>query len=173
MALNLWYVLMTGCWYFWELPTSNISYSFNTHCHLEHICKSALSCNVRAWSSVFLMNAVFWDGSCKNRRFGGKCRLHLQGRKNPRARKTLAVGKQTKPYCEKKAKYMDLRTTIQSVSRLLSLLFARRFFLPWRWRRRVISIRRFIWEPHNAKSQKTATVKTSRLLDCQTLQLTT
>jgi hypothetical protein len=34
-------------------------------------------------------NAVFWDitlpGSCKNRRFGGTCRLHHQGDKNQRA----------------------------------------------------------------------------------------
>jgi hypothetical protein len=35
---------------------------------------------------LILKNAVFWDvvtcGTLKNRRFGGTCRLHLQGRKN-------------------------------------------------------------------------------------------
>jgi hypothetical protein len=39
---------------------------------------------------VTMKNAVFWDvmpcRSCVNRRFGGTYRLHLQGRKNPRAR---------------------------------------------------------------------------------------
>jgi hypothetical protein len=38
----------------------------------------------------WLKNAVFWDvalcRSCVNRRFGGTHRLHLQGKKNPRAR---------------------------------------------------------------------------------------
>jgi hypothetical protein len=36
--------------------------------------------------AVTMKNAVFWDvalcGSCLNRRFGGTCRLHLQGGKN-------------------------------------------------------------------------------------------
>jgi hypothetical protein len=42
-----------------------------------------------------LKNTVFCDvtpcGSCKNRRFGGMYRLHHQGDKNRRTRKTLAV----------------------------------------------------------------------------------
>jgi hypothetical protein len=37
-----------------------------------------------------MKNAVFWDVAlcsfCVNRRFGGMYRVHLQGRKNPRAR---------------------------------------------------------------------------------------
>jgi hypothetical protein len=36
--------------------------------------------------TVMLKNAAFWDvtlcGCCKNRRFGGTCRLHHQGKKN-------------------------------------------------------------------------------------------
>jgi hypothetical protein len=36
------------------------------------------------WSGI-IQSAVFWNimpcGCCKNRRFGGMCRLHLQGRK--------------------------------------------------------------------------------------------
>jgi hypothetical protein len=36
-----------------------------------------------------MKNAIFWDvtlcDSCKNRRFGGTCRLHHQGDKNLRA----------------------------------------------------------------------------------------
>jgi hypothetical protein len=39
--------------------------------------------------------AVIWFvapcGSCKNRRFGGTCHLHLQGRKNPRAKKSVST----------------------------------------------------------------------------------
>jgi hypothetical protein len=42
------------------------------------------------------LTAVFWDvvpcESCKNRRFGGMCHLHLQGRKIRVRRNTLAVG---------------------------------------------------------------------------------
>jgi hypothetical protein len=42
-----------------------------------------------------LKNAVLWDvtlcSSCKNRRFGGKCRLHHQGDKSLLAGTTLAV----------------------------------------------------------------------------------
>jgi hypothetical protein len=41
-----------------------------------------------------MMNAVFWDvtscGSCRNRRFGGDCFLHLQGRKNQQARNNVS-----------------------------------------------------------------------------------
>jgi hypothetical protein len=37
------------------------------------------------FTAVTMKNAVFMDvapcGSCKNRRFGGTCRIHLQGRK--------------------------------------------------------------------------------------------
>jgi hypothetical protein len=45
----------------------------------------------RFWLSCFLLkNAVFWDvatrSSCVNQSFGRTYRLHLQGRKNPRAR---------------------------------------------------------------------------------------
>jgi hypothetical protein len=43
-----------------------------------------------------MMNVVFWDvtpyDSCKNQRFGGKYRLHLQDKNNQRTKKTLAVG---------------------------------------------------------------------------------
>jgi hypothetical protein len=39
---------------------------------------------------MLLKNAVFWDvtlcGSCKNRRFGEKYRLHHHGEENQRAR---------------------------------------------------------------------------------------
>jgi hypothetical protein len=36
-------------------------------------------------------NAVFWNAaSCKNRCFGGKCRLHLQGRTNSRTKKGVS-----------------------------------------------------------------------------------
>jgi hypothetical protein len=39
---------------------------------------------------VSVLDAIFWDvtplGSCKNQRFGGKYRLHRQGRKNQRAK---------------------------------------------------------------------------------------
>jgi hypothetical protein len=43
------------------------------------------------FTAVTLKNAIFWDvalcSSCGlNRRFGRTFRLHLQGRKNPRAR---------------------------------------------------------------------------------------
>jgi hypothetical protein len=42
-----------------------------------------------------MKNAVFWDlvscGSCYKRRFGGKCRAHLQGRKNPRDRNNVSI----------------------------------------------------------------------------------
>jgi hypothetical protein len=48
------------------------------------------------FAAMTLKNAVFWDvasfESCKNRRFGGTCRLHLHGRKIREKRKTLAVG---------------------------------------------------------------------------------
>jgi hypothetical protein len=41
------------------------------------------------FTAMAMKNAVFWDvGSCRyfvNRRFGGTYRLHLQGRRNPRA----------------------------------------------------------------------------------------
>jgi hypothetical protein len=49
-------------------------------------------CVVRfeVFTAVTMKNAVFWDvtpcRSCVNRRFGGKYRLHLQGRKNSRER---------------------------------------------------------------------------------------
>jgi hypothetical protein len=40
------------------------------------------------FTAVTMKNGVFWDvtscGSCKNRRFGGTQRLHLQGHKNRR-----------------------------------------------------------------------------------------
>jgi hypothetical protein len=52
-----------------------------------------------------MKNAVFWDvaqcGSCKNRRFGGTCRLRLRGRKIRERRKALAAGYQTEPQFEK------------------------------------------------------------------------
>jgi hypothetical protein len=32
---------------------------------------------------------MWYRVSCENRHFGGKCRLHLQGRKNPRARSSV------------------------------------------------------------------------------------
>jgi hypothetical protein len=41
-----------------------------------------------------MRNAVIWDvtscGSCKNRRFGGTCRLHHRGEKNQRARNNVS-----------------------------------------------------------------------------------
>jgi hypothetical protein len=40
-----------------------------------------------------MKNAVFWGmalcGSCKNRRFGGSCRLRLQGRNDPQFANTF------------------------------------------------------------------------------------
>jgi hypothetical protein len=43
--------------------------------------------------AVGMKNAVLWDvapcESCKNRRFGVTCRLHLQGRRNYRVRKSV------------------------------------------------------------------------------------
>jgi hypothetical protein len=43
--------------------------------------------------NVTMKNAVFWDmspcGIFINRRFGGTCRLHLQGRRNMQARKCV------------------------------------------------------------------------------------
>jgi hypothetical protein len=46
-------------------------------------------------SEVMLWKIVIWDvvtrGSCYNRRFGERCRLHLQGRKIRELRATLAV----------------------------------------------------------------------------------
>jgi hypothetical protein len=48
----------------------------------------------RIFTAVTMKNAFFWDvtpcGSCKNRRFGGSCHLHLQGRKHPRAKKSVS-----------------------------------------------------------------------------------
>jgi hypothetical protein len=42
---------------------------------------------------VTMKNAVYWDiphcGYCKNQRFGGMHRLHLQGEKNWRARNNV------------------------------------------------------------------------------------
>jgi hypothetical protein len=42
----------------------------------------------------FLKNAVFWDvtpcGSCKNRRFGGKYRLHYQRENDHRDRNNVS-----------------------------------------------------------------------------------
>jgi hypothetical protein len=44
------------------------------------------------FTAVTMKNAVFWEvapcGFCKNQCFGGTC-LHLQGRKNPRAKKNV------------------------------------------------------------------------------------
>jgi hypothetical protein len=89
-------------------------------------------------------NAVFWNvaacRSCVNRRFRGTYRLHLQGRKNPRA----------------------------GCSHLLKLVPRSRIFVPWRWSRYVPAKRRFTQDPHGATSRKTAffivnAVKTSNL----------
>jgi hypothetical protein len=48
-----------------------------------------------------MKNIVFWDvlpcGSCENLRFGGNCRLHLQGENNERTRNTLAIASDTSP----------------------------------------------------------------------------
>jgi hypothetical protein len=42
-----------------------------------------------------MKNAVFWDVAPDtfviNRRFGGTCSLHLQGRKNPQAKKSVSM----------------------------------------------------------------------------------
>jgi hypothetical protein len=56
--------------------------------------KPILSCDPFTCKQlVLLKKAVFWDvapcESCKNRRFGGTCRLHLQGRKIPLAKKCV------------------------------------------------------------------------------------
>jgi hypothetical protein len=54
-------------------------------------------CSESLRSKGKLKNAVLWDvvpcESCKNGRFGGTCRLHLQGRKNTRMRKVLDISK--------------------------------------------------------------------------------
>jgi hypothetical protein len=53
---------------------------------------------LRFWvfTAMTMKNAVFWDvalcGSCKNQRFRGTWRLHLQGKKILELRKALAVG---------------------------------------------------------------------------------
>jgi hypothetical protein len=85
-----------------------------------------------------LKNAVFWDvaapcGFIINRRFGGTCRLHLQGRRNNASEEN----------------YRLLATVWQFSSLPL-------FFLPWRWRRHVPPKRRFIINPHGATSQRMA-----------------
>jgi hypothetical protein len=52
-----------------------------------------------------MKNVIFWDvtscGSCKNRLFGGTCRLHHQGDHNRRARNNVS-SKQQQNYDAKK-----------------------------------------------------------------------
>jgi hypothetical protein len=52
------------------------------------------SCNRLLHTLLVMKNDVFMDmapyGSYKNCRFGGTCRLHLRGRKNPRAEKIVS-----------------------------------------------------------------------------------
>jgi hypothetical protein len=48
-------------------------------------CELNSNCKIGVFKAVTMKTAVFWDvaacRSCVNRPFGGKCRLHLQGRK--------------------------------------------------------------------------------------------
>jgi hypothetical protein len=59
----------------------------NTECHSlnRHVQVAVGAVNCTVPKDYTLKNVVFWDvalcGSCVNRRFGGKFRLHLQGRK--------------------------------------------------------------------------------------------
>jgi hypothetical protein len=60
------------------------------------------SVGFEVFKAVTMKNAVFWDeASCEliiNRRFGGTCRLHLQGRRdNARKEKCQTVSKSTVP----------------------------------------------------------------------------
>jgi hypothetical protein len=52
-------------------------------------------CRFEGFTVVTMENAVFWDvppcGYSDNRRFGGTCRLHLQGRKTREQGKVSAV----------------------------------------------------------------------------------
>jgi hypothetical protein len=60
-------------------------------------------------TAVTMKNSVFWNvtpcGSCKSRRFGGACRLHLQGREIHGRRKMLTVAWQTETKFEKSTKH--------------------------------------------------------------------
>jgi hypothetical protein len=64
----------------------------------ETICNynrdSQLKVKLEFFTAVAMKNAVFWDvmscDCCKNRRFGGKCRLHHQGDKNWRAKNSVS-----------------------------------------------------------------------------------
>jgi hypothetical protein len=77
------------------------------------------------FTAATMKNAVFWD---VNRRFSGKCGLHIQVRRNNAS--------------EEKCYTVANRLTV--------------FLLPRRWRRRVPPKRRFIINPRGATFQKTA-----------------
>jgi hypothetical protein len=51
-------------------------------------------CKIKVFTDVNMKNVVFWDvtpcGSCKNRRFGEKYRLHHHGEENERDRKNVS-----------------------------------------------------------------------------------
>jgi hypothetical protein len=86
-----------------------------------------------------MKNAVFWDaaswGFITNRRFEGRCRLHLQGRRHDEG--------------EEKCQ------TVTNVKLVL-------FLLPWRWRQHVPPKRKFIINSHGATSQKTGVLQRLR-----------
>jgi hypothetical protein len=74
---------------------------FTTQIHIKHaftiltiLLKYLQIVGFEDFTAVTMMNAVFWDVTpyrpCKNRRFRGMCRLHLQGRKNPQAKSSAS-----------------------------------------------------------------------------------
>jgi hypothetical protein len=87
-----------------------------------------------------MKNAVFWDVEpCRsrvNRCFRGTYPLYLQGRRKK----------------EKNLWARNQREQVAAGSLRVGILF---FLLPWRWRRYVPPIRRFIRDLHGGTSQKT------------------